>query len=369
MNLSKQFSQAQYDAFKQSTMVKQPLRKEINLHELKFITIDTVDYCGLKLGMSKRAVKDMMQILGLAQTFGGKLNNVFGEQFTNTLLNTMKDAISTKKSLSVTLLVSPDRIVQRIHKSGSSWVSTENFFDIVERTIDKSDLSINNMQVNNDGGIIIGTTNPNSEFQLSGKNLDSKQEVFQGGLNFNRNYSGVQVDPFLYRLWCANGCVTKEFEESIRMSNINQSSWNDFYKNLERIEANNFQPKGFADKVKLAAATPASLNEMDRAINLIKNNSNIDDQNIQPFIPYGETYNAFKKMGIQPSELSTKQKINARTNVSMWDIINGVTDFASHDYGFEIKNPENTRNEMMVQAGGMLTKNYDTQNLLVAQPF
>ena len=53
----------------------------------------------------------------------------------------------------------------------------------------------------------------------------------------------------------------------------------------------------------------------------------------------------------------------------MWDIINGVTDFASHDYGFEIKNPETTRNEMMVQAGGMLTKNYDTQNLLVAQPF
>ena len=369
MNLSKTFSQEQYNAFKQSAMVKQPLRKEINLHDLKFITIDTVDYCGLKLGMSKRAVKDIMQLLGLAQSFGGKLNNVFGEQFTNTLLNIMKDAISTKKGVSVNLLVSPDRIIQRIHKSGSSWVSTENFFDIVERTIDKSNLSINNMQVNNQGGIIIGTTNPDSEFQLSGKGLDSKQEVFQGGLNFNRTYSGLQVDPFLYRLWCANGCVTKEFEESIRMTNITPNSWNEFYKNLERIEANNFQPKGFADKVKMAANTPASLAEMDKAINLIKNSSNIDDLNIQPFVQYGETYNAFKKMGIQPRELTHQQKKNARTNVSVWDIVNGITDFASHDYGFEVKDPENTRNNMMVEAGALLTKTYDTQNLLVAQPF
>ncbi len=279
------------------------------------------------------------------------------------------DAVSKQKSLSVTLLVSPDRVIQRIHKSGSSWVSTENFFDIVESTIDKSNLLINNMQHDSDGGIIIGTTNPNSEFNIKGSNLNSSQEVFQGGLNFNRNYAGVQVDPFLHRLWCTNGLVTKEFEESIRMSNIDNTSWENFYKNLEKIEANNFQPKGFADKVKMAAATPASLGEMDRAIQLIKRNSNIDDNSIQPFIPYGETYNAFKKMGIQPSELSYKQKTNARTNISVWDVVNGITDFASHDYGFEVKDPENTRNSMMVDAGQILTKQYDTQNLLVAQPF
>ena len=369
MNLSKTFSQEQYNAFKQASMVKQPLRKEINLVDLKFITIDTVDYCGLKLGMSKKAIKDIMSVLGLAQSFGGKLNSVFGEQFTNTLLNTMKDAVSKQKSLSVTLLVSPDRVIQRIHKSGSSWVSTENFFDIVESTIDKSNLLINNMQHDSDGGIIIGTTNPNSEFNIKGSNLNSSQEVFQGGLNFNRNYAGVQVDPFLHRLWCTNGLVTKEFEESIRMSNIDNTSWEKFYKNLEKIEANNFQPKGFADKVKMAAATPASLGEMDRAIQLIKRNSNITDHSIQPFIPYGETYNAFKKMGIQPSELTHKQKTNARTNISVWDVVNGITDFASHDYGFEVKDPENTRNSMMVEAGQILTKQYDTQNLLVAQPF
>ena len=74
-------------------------------------------------------------------------------------------------------------------------------------------------------------------------------------------------------------------------------------------------------------------------------------------------------MGIQPTELTPAQKRNARTNVSVWDIVNGITDFASHDYGYEIKDPENTRNELMVQAGGILTKQYDTQNLLVAQPY
>ena len=369
MNLEKTYSQEQYNAFKQTASVNQPLRKEINLVDLKFLTIDTADYCGLKLGMSKRAISDIMQILGLAQSFGGKLNSVFGEQFTNTLLNTMKDAVSTKKGLTVTLLVSPDRMIQRIHKTGSSWVSTESFFDIVERTIDKSDLVVNNMQINNDGGIVIGTTNPNSEFQITGQGLKSEQEVFQGGLNFHRNYTGLQVDPFLHRLWCTNGCVTKEFEESIRMSNITPQSWETFHKNLEQIEANNFQPKGFADKVRMAANTPASLLEMNNAINMIKTNSNIDDLNVQPFIPYGETYHAFKKMGIQPTELTQPQQRNARTNISVWDVVNGITDFASHDYGHEIKNPEDTRNNLMVEGGSFLTKEYDTSNLLVAQPY
>jgi len=74
-------------------------------------------------------------------------------------------------------------------------------------------------------------------------------------------------------------------------------------------------------------------------------------------------------MGIQPNELTQKQQQNARTNISVWDIVNGITDFASHDYGFNIKNPESTRNQLMVNAGGILTKQYDTQNLLIAQPF
>ena len=369
MNLSKQITQQHWNSFKDNAFKKQPLRKEINLADIKFLTLNDVDYCGLKLGMSKKAIKDIMNILGLSQAFGGKINSVFGEQFTNTLLNTMKDAISMKKGIQVTLLVSPERIIQRIHKAGSSWVSTENFFDLVERTIDKNGLIVNNCETNNDGGIIVKTTNPNSEFDIKGKGLDAKQEVFQGGLNFMRNYTGLQVDPYLYRLWCSNGMVTREFEESIRMTNIQPRDWEQFHKNLERIEANNYQPQGFVDKVKMAANTPASLAEMDMAINLIKNNSDIKDLDINPFVSYGETYNSFKKMGIQPRELSRAQKRNARTNVSIWDIVNGITDFASHDYGFQIKDPENTRNEMMVQAGGLLTKQYDTQNLLVAQPF
>lgn len=369
MNLSKQISQEHWNSFKNATSVKQPMRKEINLADLKFLTLDTVDYCGVRLVMSKRAVKDIMSILGLSQTFGGNLNSIFGEQFTNTLLNTMKDAISSRKGISVTLLVSSDRVIQRVHKTGSSWVSTENFFDLVERTIDKHGLIVNNVENDSNGNIIVKTTNPNSEFDIVGKGLDSKQEVFQGGLNFQRTYNGLEVDPYLYRLWCTNGMVTKEFEESIRMTNITPQDWERFHQQLDRIESNNFVPQGFVDKVKMAANTPASIAEMERAINLIKSNSNCEDMAIMPFVNYGETYNQFKKMGIQPSELSNGQKKNARTNQSVWDIVNGITDFASHDYGFEIKDPENTRNNMMVQAGGILTKQYDTQNLLLAQPF
>lgn len=363
-------TQSEFNLVKTQALQNQPIRKTINLADLKFITLDTVEYCGLHLGMSKRAIKDLMKILGLNQTFGGKLNNIFGEEFTNSLLNMMKNTISQKKNSQVNILVTSDRYIQRIHNSGSSWVSTENFFDLVEKTIDNSNLQIDSIDHDNLGGIVINTRNLESEFQIKGKGLNSKQEIFQGGLNFSRNFNGVEVNPYMYRLWCTNGMVTKQFDNRIFLGNIDQKSWEKFYIQLENIQKNGFQPTGFSDKVKMAANTQASLAEMNKGMNIIMSNTqDLELQNILPFINYGETYNGFKSMGIQPDLLSQKQKQNARTNQTIWDIVNGITDFASHDYGFNIKNPEKSRNQMMVDAGELLSKEYDTQNLLDVQPF
>ena len=65
--------------------------------------------------------------------------------------------------------------------------------------------------------------------------------------------------------------------------------------------------------------------------------------------------------------LNAKQKANLRTGVSVWDVINGVTDFASHNYGFDKKANSDTHLQMV--AGDILAKNYDTANLVLNQPF
>ena len=66
-------------------------------------------------------------------------------------------------------------------------------------------------------------------------------------------------------------------------------------------------------------------------------------------------------------KLNHDQQKNAKTALSVWDVINGVTDFASHNYGYEMK--DNSAANLQMQAGSMLCKDsYDTSNLVLVQP-
>ena len=49
----------------------------------------------------------------------------------------------------------------------------------------------------------------------------------------------------------------------------------------------------------------------------------------------------------------------------MWNVINGVTDFASHNYGFNVNNSV----QLQIEAGNMLCKNFDISNTLDVSPY
>ena len=71
----------------------------------------------------------------------------------------------------------------------------------------------------------------------------------------------------------------------------------------------------------------------------------------------------FAAKGADTLNWNTAQEKNAITNISVWDVINGVTDFASHDYGFGVS--ADSKLNLQVKAGSMLSaKSYDTQNLV-----
>ena len=70
--------------------------------------------------------------------------------------------------------------------------------------------------------------------------------------------------------------------------------------------------------------------------------------------------------GIDTVTMSKEQKKNAKTGTSVWDLLNGLTHFSTHDNGFAIS--DDSRRRLQVQAGGLLVKEFDMSNL-VASPF
>jgi hypothetical protein len=359
-------TQNQYDAFKIDAIRNQPIRKNIQLADLKFHTMDTAEFNGVMLGVNRTAIKDLFQILGI--TAGGfkSLEQSLGEEVSKNFLNTMKNAISNAKSLEVTIAVTPDRVISRINKVGQSGlISAETYFDTFERLANTHNLDIKFADFNKgNGNIYLSTVAKGGEFQVG--NLSD--EVFHTGMSLSRTADGIQADPFMERLVCTNGMVTRQFEESFKLRSMDPRMWNEFYQHLEKIEKSGFVPTKFSDKVNQAINTPASLSELERGIGIITNNSNIKPEEIEMFIRGTKrSYNKIHSAGIDSVKLNDAQKKNLRTGVSVWDVINGITDFASHNYGFEKK--ANADRHMQMAAGDMLTRTFDTANLILNQPF
>jgi hypothetical protein len=356
----------QFNDFKQDALRNQPLRKEIALADIRFVTMDAIEYAGLNFGLARPALKDLMRILGVNINIEERLSQSIGEDGARNFLNGLRSALSNSAG-SIILLVTPDRIVQRITKGGreTSLFTGQTFFDTVDRFMNtNTGMEIKDMNFNREtGGISLSASSPNSEFGIGNFN----DEVFHGGLNLSITADGIKAAPYLHRLVCTNGMVTRSFEESFNLNRNTTESWTNFWQNLERIEKGGFKPVAFTNKVLNARETTASFAEMERSMNLILGNSKCDLDNLQQFINYKPTFNRLHSAGIDTLKLTPGQKRNLRTGLSMWDCINGVTDFASHNYGFE--KSANCDRHLQLQAGDILTKDFDTQNLILNQPY
>lgn len=354
-----------FTQFKADVLERQPLRKNVSLGDLKIISLTTIEYQGILLGIEHEALKDLTKILGITITGLNRLESSLGEDPTRNILNAIKTGISSTKNSEVMIWVNDERSITRIKKSGSQIFSGETYFEMIERLMNKHDLDIKGMHFNpRNGNVHIHTISNSREFQVN----RLPDEVFNPGISFSRTGDGIQAEPFMERLVCTNGMVTRKLEESINLSLNNEASWNEFYRELEKSESNNFVPVKFNRKVEEALITPASMSELERGIKLITTNSNVEIGDLEMFIPGTKfTFDRINRSGIQISDLSNEQKRNLRTGVTVWDVINGLTDFSSHNYGFEKK--PNADRFIQVAAGDMLTRDFDTQNLILNQPF
>jgi hypothetical protein len=130
-----------------------------------------------------------------------------------------------------------------------------------------------------------------------------------------------------------------------------------------------FQPVGLKDQILRATNTDASLAELQRAASVIMSADNkVDYDYIQRYIPVDRAMKAYSTVGADPATFTSKQMQNAVSGMSVYDMVNGITNFASNDtrYGLDDKQ----RTNLMMNAGNLLMKNqYDTEGLLNVNPF
>lgn len=351
---------------KAETLNSQSIRKTIAVRDINLIDDTTIEYQGKRLEITKDAFKSLMKLIGMSATFAKKFESLFNAETKAKFVNQMKNAMAAQLN-EVTIILSPQtKRVVGFTKKASDIISHERFINLADQIIDQHGFEVTNWGTDAaNGSVIINAFNPKAQFDLKGLGLSD--EVFTAGLTMkNSPFGGIQVMPYVNRMWCTNGLTTGLANETYSLANLNPESMENFHQHMSQLRKNGFVPTDFANTVKLATQTPASLWEMERGYNSIK--GMVGDR-ADSWIPLNDNYSAYTKAGMNPENFTAAQKRNARTDQSIWSVVNGMTHVATHapeQLAFNMGDKEST--DLMVKAGNIFGKEFDLGNT-IRSPF
>ena len=357
-------SQNVFDERAKRAISKTPIRKEISIKDVEILNDTTMKLEDHQIKMNKEAFKGICKIVGLPVGFDKTFTSSFGDKARQQLINRLKVAVQAKGATTLSLVVNPDKKeIIGVQKDPRDLISNQTFIDTSSKIIDKYGLEVSDFSVSSDGAVVINTASPNNVWGIDGL----KDEEFYGGISFtNSPNGGFMVSPFLHRLICANGLVGKTFEESLSLGQMDEFSMDKFGNQLNQLADRGFRPANFENRMRLAMNTRASLFELENAHDWMKSLSDADNKELEAWAPLHNTRAKFHEARIDTITFTTAQKKGAKTGTSVWDLVNGVTNFATHDNGFKIDDYD--RRRLQVEASRMLTKDFDMSNF-VPSPF
>lgn len=344
---------------RQDTINSQAIRKTVAFADINIVDDKTIEFKGSRLHVTSDFFKQLLKMIGMSQTFAGKFESLFNVETKTAFINRIKDAMASNAGglAEVTLIVNPTtKSVIGLAKNATDMISNDRFLDVVDRIVDQNGLEISNWSIDPMKGMVnINTFNPKAEFQVAGLN----DEVFKGGVTFqNSPNGGFQVLPYVNRMWCTNGLTTAFAQEAYTLQSLDAGTMEKFFEQLNDLRKRNFAPSMFSDQVKQAIATPASIAELQNGYYMIEKFAGDRTDN---WIPLKENMNAYAKAGFE--SMSAAEMKGARSNTSIWDLVNGVNHFASHGNSIIDTNMQDyDATRLMVQAGNIFGKQYDHAN-------
>jgi hypothetical protein len=364
-----------YDNFKKEVKENYPIRKVMALSEINIDFEDPenrnggISIDGFKLKLSSGAFKSLLKTLKINDTFMGKFTDIFGMNSRNQLIKIIKSKLSVSKDMKVAIYISPStKRVVAITEADKPYISPDFYFNMVENVMNDHQLELGNMSISSDGNVQISTIKNGWGFDIP----DLKDEAFHTGVIVTAGPTeDIAIDPYVLRLICENGLVgPRRLEMGPRLTQNSVESINTFMREIKALAETNQKFQGiFTDQVRKMNTINASYNELTKIREMVA--SKVSDKNdsrveavLDRFFPVNETKAAYKEKGYNLDTLTNRHWKNTKTNMTSWDLLNSLTDVASHDYGMGIG--EHAKASLRRDAGlYMFKKEYDCEFLLV----
>lgn len=363
-----------FEDIKALAISNEPLTHKVKLTDIDFNEDGQLSIEGQKVNSESGLEKKLLKILGLQPAFLTRFGKLTGKEQQKALIDMVKQAITLQdnKKKQITILGNP--VTQMVFNmlSGEKDFISNKFameqFEIVQGKYPF--LKPHALNVHTDGGFSLTLKTEDVVHPVDGQgnlieNPNGESEAYNPGLTLiNSPEKGIYNEVFMWRLICTNGMEGLGLDDgNLKVNKLNPDQLQKFFDDIDRMAERNFSSLNYNENLVRAMNTNASFAEVNKAKDIMLKNSSLTEANLGSFLP--EFVSAARKLAAKGFPDYTKfteaQLANYKTGATVWEIVNRVTDFGSHDYNF---NADFYR--IQAQAGKLFDKKtYDTENLIL----
>ena len=283
-------------------------------------------------------------------------NTIYSE-----LLNALKTVQGTVKPKEVTILY------DHIKEGTYSRLSNDSLFAFAESLVDKyPNLTISNVDAYEGNPNVAIQILSGNLVDLTDKTLSNENEEFQFGITLGNSGLVTSVGDFAYRLVCSNGMMGIRTDERFFLPNTQADGLHQLFQHFEKMKDQDFVPDEFAANFENATKVHASYRELKKAHDFAQKNLLIEfpEQESQTRGAFADKYftdiarvqQTLKARGIDEKDIPEKAMELIRTQTTMWDLINTMTDLGSNPHPvYKLSN----RNSFQKQGGSMMSSDWD----------
>lgn len=344
-----------YDAVKQHALKMEPVIVSYPLSSIKIGPMGTMKINDKNARISDDARnKFLKNVLKVDPNFALRFQQNTNEKVEREMLNTLQAGMSRRGNEMVQIVANP--VTKNIvnFSTGVSNATTHSFmFNIFEHIMNKyNNLELKDCYINDTGEVNLNVRSTKDFNVFQG-------EDFRGGLSIsNSAENGSNVSHNALRLICTNG-MTGFSSLNLSLA-FDQNKINKFFNKLDNFDAQSWVSSDLIKGIEEKRTVVASVNEVLNAQKLILEFSSLQEQDINSFLPISNVSQYLARKGVDMFELNSAQRKNCPTNLNLWDLINQITYFGSHDFGFkaDFKNLQDG-------AGKMFLRPADSSNMIV----
>lgn len=348
-----QVGQDHYLATKKSILSGEEFIKiDLELKDLKIKSIGKVEIDNKEINISKYAVRELIDLLGINKSFYDQLNRSF--EHDNEIVNLILSAVKGAKIYQITLVYNTmANMITKIYQTGTKLISDNQYFESLESILTKNpDAYLRNIIILPNGDVSATIADPTLNFSYGNMN----DEEFTGGMTLEMTNNKMMTSFFTERLVCSNGMTIKD--KICTRSVKSNSEVPSFIEGLLSSEFRINSIQNFRERLGRIYNTTASLREVLEIDSRVKSvlgkgiegeilTSNLSGKSMRNI--FGEEYVAFNKDILK----------YLRTNITVWDLVNQVTAISSRIEQNRIKISPTVNRSLQVIGGQLMFSNPD----------